>query len=114
MLDLVIGAAVEAADNDRNWQPSRKAPSAAVRFLQCVIRHESSGRPKAENPTSTASGLFQFIDGTWRHYAQRIPAARRYGHAADAPAAVQWEVALLAVKWGGHGNWNGTGCGYGT
>ena len=115
MIDL-IGAAVEVAakDPDRNWSPSRSAPSAAVSFLRCVIAHESNGRPKAENPRSTASGLFQFIDGTWQHYASRLPVARKYRHAADAPASVQWEVALLAVKWGGHGNWNGTHCGYRT
>jgi hypothetical protein len=90
------------------------APPAAVRFLDCVIRHESRGNPKAENPTSTASGLFQFVDGTWRHYAKHIPAAANYAHASWAPAKVQWQVALLAVKWNGHGHWRGTGCGFGT
>jgi hypothetical protein len=33
-----------------------------------IIACESSGSPTAQNPTSTASGLFQFIDGTWRAY----------------------------------------------
>lgn len=112
MLDALIVAI--AMDNDHVTRPSRDAPSADVRFLQCVGRHESHFNPRAENPTSTASGIFQFIDGTWVHYAKRIPAAKKYTHAADAPAAVQWEVALLAVKWNGHGHWKGTGCGYGT
>jgi muramidase (phage lysozyme) len=82
--------------------------------LKCVAHHESHGNPKAENPRSTASGIFQFLDGTWRHYAKSVPTARRFYHAAHAPAAVQWEVALLAIKWHGHGNWRGTHCGYGT
>jgi resuscitation-promoting factor RpfA len=94
--------------------PAKDTASPAVSFLNCVIAHESGGNPRAENPTSTASGLFQFIDGTWRHYASKVPSARKYYHAAHAPAKVQWEVALLAVKWNGHGHWRGTNCGYGT
>lgn len=111
MIDAFVSAMLHM---DRDPHPSRSAPFADVRFLRCVIAHESGGNPRAENPTSTASGLFQFIDGTWRHYAQRVPAARKYRHASDAPAAIQWQVALLAVKWNGHGHWSGTGCGYGT
>lgn len=118
MIDALVFAAAAALPADRgDWMhPSRQAPSAAVSFLQCVIRHESAhaGGPNAENPSSSASGLFQFIDGTWQHYAKAVDGAKKYRHASDAPARVQWEVALLAVKWGGHGNWQGTGCGYGT
>lgn len=117
LLALALAAPADPVVPDREaaaTRPSRSAPRAAVSFLRCVIAHESRGNPNAENPTSTASGLFQFIDGTWQHYARNVPAARRYSHAADAPAAVQWQVALLAVKWRGHGNWAGTGCGYGT
>ena len=33
--------------------------------LQWIIQHESGGRPNAQNPTSTAYGLFQFLNGTW-------------------------------------------------
>jgi hypothetical protein len=33
--------------------------------LQWIIMHESGGRPNAQNPTSTAYGLFQFLNGTW-------------------------------------------------
>lgn len=115
MLDsLAIAAMLHLAPADRTPSPSRSAPSAAVSFLRCVIGHESNGNARAENPSSTASGLFQFIDGTWRHYAQHVPSARRYSHAASAPARVQWEVALLAIRWHGHRNWAGTSCGYGT
>jgi len=113
--ELAIATALlmQPASDRRDWMhPSRSASSAAVEFGKCVIRHESlhSGGPNAENGSSTASGLFQFIDGTWRHYAQHVKSARRYLHASHAPAAVQWEVFLLAYKWGGKGNWNGTHC----
>lgn len=114
MIDaLALAAALHTVTNDRQPSPSR-SERAATKFLECVIRHESRGNPRAENPSSTASGLFQFVDGTWRHYARRIPSARKYGHAAHAPAAVQWRVAITAVLQGGHGHWRGTGCGYGT
>lgn len=116
-LALTAALALSSTDRQQDWMnPSGSAPLAAVKFLQCVIRHESAhaGGPDAENPSSTASGLFQFIDGTWQHYAKSVPGAGKYRHASDAPARVQWEVALLAVKWNGHGNWVGTHCGYGT
>lgn len=34
-----------------------------------VLQRESRGDPRAENPTSTASGLWQFLDSTWAGYA---------------------------------------------
>jgi hypothetical protein len=39
-------------------------PEALVRIGQI----ESGLRPGAKNPTSTASGIFQFIDSTWKQY----------------------------------------------
>jgi cell wall-associated NlpC family hydrolase len=47
-----------------------------------IKMQESRGDYHAENPTSTASGAYQYIDGTWHGY-------QGYGHASDAPAAVQ-------------------------
>ena len=29
---------------------------------------ESNLNPKAKNPDSTAKGVFQFLDGTWKYY----------------------------------------------
>jgi phage tail protein X len=39
--------------------------SAGSSFEQCVIRAESGGNPVAQNPTSTASGLYGFLSSTW-------------------------------------------------
>jgi len=47
-----------------------------------IVQRESGGDYKAENPTSTASGKYQFLDGTWGGYGG-------YAHASDAPPAVQ-------------------------
>ncbi len=36
------------------------------RNLHELMKHESSFRPHAKNPYSTAYGLFRFLDSTWR------------------------------------------------
>lgn len=63
----------------------------------------------AENPTSTASGGFQFIDGTFVVWAKRagISAPR---HAAYASPVIQVRVFAYTVTHGGKRAWNGTGC----
>ena len=64
-----------------------------------VMIRESRGNIRAQNPRSTASGKWQFLDSTWR----RIPAARGYSKARHAPEQVQ----DAAARW----LWNGgRGC----
>lgn len=67
-----------------------------------VIACESGGNPRAQNPSSSASGLFQFIDGTWRAYGGGEFARR----AKDATAAEQYEVANRAFAREGYRPWN--------
>lgn len=57
-----------------------------------IVMCESGGNYKAENPTSTASGAYQIIDGTWNGFGG-------YRHAADAPRNVQDLKA--AIIWNG-------------
>lgn len=61
-----------------------------------VLQRESGGNPDAENPTSSASGQWQFIDGTWNGYGG-------CAHASDCPPEVQDEKA--AELWD-----DGNGC----
>ena len=45
----------------------RATPSGATpgSFRSCVIQRESSGNPRAVNPSSGAGGLYGFLPSTW-------------------------------------------------
>lgn len=84
---------------------SRKVSLSGI--AACIAKYESGGNPRAENPSSTASGLFQFINGTWNHFGG-------YARAMYAPASVQLEK-FYQVWNGGRGavNWvTAYKCGY--
>lgn len=85
-------------------------------FLVCVRRHESDRGSyphargyQAQNPRSTASGAYQFLDSTWRNVSPRA-GYPGYAKARHAPVHVQDAVALYLVNNGGRSAWNGTGC----
>lgn len=72
-----------------------------------IIKCESGGDPRAKNPLSTASGLFQFINGTWAAYGglKYAPTARQ------ATAAEQRIIANRAYADAGYTPWNSSkGC----
>jgi len=54
---------------------AREVPEAWQRFTLCISERESgygndedvSKSYRAKNPTSSASGRYQFMDGSWRH-----------------------------------------------
>lgn len=50
-----------ADDLDVQPWPQPEEPTIAQRVAAC----ESNGDPRAENPVSSASGLYQFLDSTW-------------------------------------------------
>ena len=105
-LDPASQAAVIAALQTPAEPPAHTPPSG---FLACVRRHESGGNYRAENPTSTASGAYQFLDSSWRTLSARAGHGS-YSHAASAPPAVQDAVAIYTVNSGWSSAWNGTGC----
>jgi hypothetical protein len=78
-------------------------------FLACVRQHESRGDYTAKNPSSSASGAYQYLDSTWR----TVSAAAGHGgypSARSAPPHVQDAVAEFHVATYGKSAWNGTGC----
>jgi nucleoid-associated protein YgaU len=87
-LPMLAGTATAEAAEKPDWGP----------IIQC----ESGGNPKAKNPSSTASGLFQFVNGTWRAYGggEFAPTARQ------ATVGEQYTVANRAFKREGYRPWN--------
>jgi hypothetical protein len=55
-----IAAIVRSAAAGYGW-----GSGAQWNALSWIISHESGWRPTAQNPTSSAYGLFQFLNGTW-------------------------------------------------
>ncbi len=68
-----------------------------------IVRRESGFNPRARNPSSSAAGLYQFLDSTFRGVCPE--AASTYGSAANAPVSVQ--VACARILWD-----NGRGAGH--
>lgn len=79
--------------------------------LTCIRRHESdsAGGYAAQNPRSSASGAYQFIDSTWRSASARA-GHPGYARAKYAPWYVQDAVALYTINHGGRSHWRGSGC----
>jgi hypothetical protein len=79
-LEILTGALVEAVARDDDREFSLQRPSRSVsavreaatvpprwqRFHDCVVQRESGGSPTARNPRSSAQGLYQFLDRSWR------------------------------------------------
>ena len=105
-LDAPSQAAVITALQAQAEPPAHTPPGG---FLACVRAHESGGNYQAENPVSTASGAYQFLDSTWQTMSARAGHSG-WGHAASAPPAVQDAVAIHTVNSGWSSAWNGTGC----
>src|SRR5215831_3584824 len=80
-------------------------------LAETVKRFESRGDYLAKNPNSSASGAYQFVDRTWRRYADaRGFDTNIYPTARSAPPEVQDAVFAQAVKTNGLNDWTCPGC----
>lgn len=84
--------------------------------LACIRHHESdrgaypyTNGYAAKNSRSTASGAYQFINGTWRSVSASA-GFPGYSTAREAPWYVQDAVALWVINHQGRSAWNGSGC----
>lgn len=80
-------------------------------YLQCVRWRESRGDYTAYNPSSGASGAFQFLRATWDN------TARHAGRYDLVGANVRWvspadqdAMAIHLLNWYGPSPWAGPGC----
>lgn len=64
-LDAIV--VQEEAGPVERWRPLVSAyfPATEVDTALCIIRHESKGDPEADNPRSSARGLFQVLGSLW-------------------------------------------------
>mgnify|MGYP001347414794 FL=1 len=46
----------------------------------CIAQRESGLYPKAQNPTSSALGIYQVVQGTWDSWWRSAPDFRRWWH----------------------------------
>lgn len=76
-------------------KPEIVLPDTLIKIRRC----ESNDDYAAQNSRSTASGAFQFIDGTWNNYGG-------YAKAKLAPPYIQDEYALLTYQKDGTTPWN--------
>ncbi|GAB3581281.1 transglycosylase family protein [Calidifontibacter terrae] len=78
------------------------AHAATLPTVLTKIRYcESGNNYSAQNPSSTASGAYQFLDSTWRG----LSASAGYSHAKDAPQSVQDAAALELYNSSGTAPW---------
>lgn len=106
---LIVHRAVSAVEQSRREVQAHP-------FLTCVRHRESDSGAYphangygAQNPSSSASGAYQFINSTWRTVSV-LAGHGGYSTAAQAPWFIQDAVALDVVNRGGRSAWNGTGC----
>jgi LysM repeat protein len=59
-------ASLQAAADRATSQAGVPASWSKSSALWTLLQHESSLNPRAQNPHSTAYGLFQFLDSTWK------------------------------------------------
>lgn len=99
-------AAAAAAEQARKEAAAAAAPAPSAGSGRCggnlppcyIMNRESGGNIRAKNPSSTASGKWQFLNSTWAGYGG-------YAEAWMAPESVQ--DAKAAQLWAG-----GAGCGH--
>lgn len=67
-IDMIEAIVIEETDDPvERWRPliATQFPEEELDTAMCIIRHESNGDPSADNPRSTARGLFQVLGSLW-------------------------------------------------
>ena len=91
----IAGAPALSQAQRENLEP---IPADVGKILSAIRTKESGGNYAAQNPTSTASGAYQFIDSTWKSLTQKYNIGTEYPKAKLAPPEIQDAVAAKYVQ----------------
>lgn len=80
---MTIGAIPSSAGVEAAIRRAAQATGVDFDFLLKTARRESALNPSAKAPTSSAAGLFQFIEQTWLATVKKSGAKHGYGQYAD-------------------------------
>lgn len=69
-----------------------------AQILATIRQKESGSNYQAQSRASSASGAYQFIDGTWRSLTRQFNMGTEFNRAVEAPPAVQDAVAAAYVN----------------
>lgn len=106
-----VAAAVERARKQREenskprvYKPRSPQPTynhvAPGGIAACIRKYESGGNYRAQNPSSTASGAYQFLDSTWQSVTGLPGRAMNYSPAQqDAAFWKLWNNGRGASQW---------------
>ncbi|MBE7218098.1 MAG: transglycosylase SLT domain-containing protein [Caulobacteraceae bacterium] len=78
-----VGAAINLSAVESAVRTAASATGVDFDFLMRTARRESGYNPLAHAPTSSAAGLFQFVEQTWLGVLKRHGAAHGYARYAD-------------------------------
>jgi hypothetical protein len=91
----IAGAPALSDSQRQNLDP---IPADVEKILAAIRTKESGGNYAAQNPVSTASGAYQFIDSTWRSLTSTYGIGTEYPKAKLAPPEIQDAVAAKYVQ----------------
>lgn len=70
---MIIGSDTSDFDLSQSTAASYESPAAsAYSVLERIALCESQNNPLAKNPSSSASGRFQFLKGSWEAYGRQL------------------------------------------
>jgi LysM repeat protein len=94
------GGGDEARTQDRASRSDGRTGGNVPSVAACIRQHESGGDYQAENPSTSASGAYQFVDSTWRSVTGLAPPASDYSKATqDRAFAELWDGGAGAHHW---------------
>lgn len=96
-------ASASQSSTDSNTPAPAAGSSDIPSWATCIVERESGGNPQAQNPSSSASGLFQDLSSTWDNY-------DGYSSAGQAPASVQIQFNQQLEQESGLSPWAADGC----